>query len=88
MLKDIKKLTEGEEELYHSRCELIRVAVREFLIQELEAGKSFTKISNSKFSSVYPLPVKTEPKPKNDIKKVDVGDKTYNIIPREQIIQR
>jgi hypothetical protein len=40
-LKMIDKLT-GEDGLYPSRSELIRVAVRDFLIRELEAGKSFT----------------------------------------------
>lgn len=33
----------GEDGLYPSRSELIRVAVRDFLIKELEAAKAFTK---------------------------------------------
>ena len=40
-LKAIDELT-GDKNLYPSRSELIRVAVREFLIKELEAVKSFT----------------------------------------------
>ena len=36
----------GEEGLYPSRSELIRVAVRDFLIKELEAAKAFTKYQN------------------------------------------
>ena len=41
-LKAIDSLT-GDKGLYPSRSELIRVAVRDFLIRELEAAKSFTK---------------------------------------------
>jgi antitoxin ParD1/3/4 len=41
-LKAIDSLI-GENGLYPSRSELIRVAVRDFLIKELEAAKSFTK---------------------------------------------
>lgn len=41
-LKAIDSLT-GETGLYPSRSELIRVAVRDFLIKELEAAKSFSK---------------------------------------------
>lgn len=36
----------GEKAIYPSRSELIRVAVREFLIKELEAVKSFSKLTN------------------------------------------
>ena len=39
-LKSIDGLV-GETALYPSRSELIRVAVRDFLIRELEAGKNF-----------------------------------------------
>jgi hypothetical protein len=35
----------GEKHVYPSRSELIRVAVREFLIKELEAVKSFTMMA-------------------------------------------
>jgi Arc/MetJ-type ribon-helix-helix transcriptional regulator len=40
-LKAMDKLL-GEKAIYPSRSELIRVAVREFLIKELEAVKSFS----------------------------------------------
>lgn len=40
-LKMIDGLT-GENRLYPSRSELIRVAVRDFLMRELEAAKSFS----------------------------------------------
>lgn len=36
----------GEDAVYPSRSELVRVAVREFLIKELEAVKSFTQLQN------------------------------------------
>ena len=41
-LKAIDSLT-GQKGLYPSRSELIRVAVRSFLIRELDAAKSFEK---------------------------------------------
>ncbi|WP_457558281.1 CopG family ribbon-helix-helix protein [Candidatus Harpocratesius sp.] len=46
-LKAIDSLT-GAEGLYPSRSELIRVAVREFLIGELETAKSFQKYNREK----------------------------------------
>jgi hypothetical protein len=42
----------GETALYPSRSELIRVAVRDFLIRELEAAKSFSN---------YQAPVQSAP---------------------------
>lgn len=45
-LKAIESLT-GREGLYPSRSELIRVAVRSFLIRELDAAKSFEKYQQS-----------------------------------------
>jgi len=44
-LKAIDALT-GQKGLYPSRSELIRVAVRDFLIHELDAAKSFQKFQN------------------------------------------
>lgn len=41
-LKAIDRLT-GQKGLYPSRSELIRVAMRDFLIHELDAAKSFQK---------------------------------------------
>lgn len=41
-LKAIESLT-GHKGLYPSRSELIRVAVRNFLVRELDAAKSFKK---------------------------------------------
>lgn len=41
-IKAIASLT-GNKSLYPSRSELIRVAVREFLLREIEAAKSFEK---------------------------------------------
>jgi hypothetical protein len=55
-LKVIDGLT-GEKALYPSRSELIRVAVRDFLIRELEAAKSFTSI----FPQNQIVPVQTQP---------------------------
>ena len=45
---DIKAIDNliGEKAIYPSRSELVRVAVREFLIKELEAVKSFTQLQN------------------------------------------
>lgn len=55
-LKTIDGLT-GETALYPSRSELIRVAVRDFLIRELEAAKSFTNFQTQVQSGpVIPQP--------------------------------
>jgi antitoxin ParD1/3/4 len=45
-LKVIDSLT-GNKGLYPSRSELIRVAVRDFLIRELDAAKSFIKFQQN-----------------------------------------
>jgi Arc/MetJ-type ribon-helix-helix transcriptional regulator len=45
-LKSIDGLV-GEKGLYPSRSELIRVALRDFLIHELESAQSFTKVQNT-----------------------------------------
>jgi len=39
----------GENGLYPSRSELIRVAVRDFLIRELESAERFTDMSDNPF---------------------------------------
>ncbi len=44
-LKAMDKMI-GEKAIYPSRSELIRVAVREFLIKELEAVKSFSQFQD------------------------------------------
>ncbi|RLI62262.1 MAG: hypothetical protein DRO88_12020 [Promethearchaeia archaeon] len=49
-LKAIDSLT-GQEGLYPSRSELIRVAVRDFLIHELETAKSFQKYQQAQVSN-------------------------------------
>ena len=43
-LKTIENLV-GDDGLYPSRSELIRVALRDFLIKELEIAKNFPKIT-------------------------------------------
>lgn len=48
-LKAIDALT-GQKGLYPSRSELIRVAVRDFLIHELDAAKSFQKFQQSQIT--------------------------------------
>ncbi len=55
-LKAIESLT-GQEGLYPSRSELIRVAVRSFLIRELDAAKSFEKYQQSFQRQKAPEPV-------------------------------
>ncbi|WP_457558231.1 ribbon-helix-helix domain-containing protein [Candidatus Harpocratesius sp.] len=49
-LTAIDKLT-GQEGLYPSRSELIRVAVREFLINELSTAKAFQKYQSGRIQS-------------------------------------
>ncbi|UYP46985.1 hypothetical protein NEF87_003270 [Candidatus Lokiarchaeum ossiferum] len=48
-LKAIDALT-GQKGLYPSRSELIRVAVRDFLIHELDAAKSFQKYQQNQIT--------------------------------------
>ncbi len=92
-LKAIKALT-GEGGLYPSRSELIRVAVREFLIKELEAAKSFAKFQQqTHFSAVYPPKIE-EPLPDDNLfVKVPLNEspegivteyKTYKIVQRNE----
>ena len=94
-LKAIKALT-GEGGLYPSRSELIRVAVREFLIKELEAAKSFAKFqqqTQTQFSAIYPPKIEEHLTDENLIVKVPLNEspegivteyKTYKIVQREQ----
>ena len=46
----------GEKGLYPSRSELIRVAIREFLIRELESAQSFTKLQDLVTPTAHPIP--------------------------------
>lgn len=52
-LKMIDGLT-GEFALYPSRSELIRVAVRDFLINELQAAKNFTNFQEKSITQITP----------------------------------
>lgn len=51
-IKTIKSLTTGEKRVFPSRSELIRVAIRDFLIKEVEGAENFIKFQ-SKFTKVY-----------------------------------
>jgi len=92
-LKAIKALT-GEGGLYPSRSELIRVAVREFLIKELEAAKSFAKFQQqTQFSAVYPPKIEESLIDESLIVKVPLNEspegivteyKTYKIVQRNE----
>ena len=92
-LKAIKALT-GEGGLYPSRSELIRVAVREFLIKELEAAKSFAKFQQqTQFSAMYPPKIEEHLTDENSIVKVPLNEspegivteyKTYKIVQRNE----
>jgi len=88
-LNKIAILTRDKDGIYPSRSELIRVAVREFLVKELEAGKSFAKFPQSQFSKFYPPSVEKESKP--EIVKIPweensqgevISYKTFNIVKR------
>ena len=89
-LKAIDSLT-GQKGLYPSRSELIRVAVRDFLIHEIEASKSFQKFHSKNQISVR---VRSQPKPidENLFVQVPVNDspiegvteyKTYRLISKK-----
>jgi len=88
-LNAIAILTRNKNGIYPSRSELIRVAVREFLIKELKAGKTFAKFPQSEFSKFYPPPVEKESKP--EMVKIPweenpegevITYKTFNIVKR------
>ena len=88
-IKAINTLT-GEGGIYPSRSELIRVAVREFLILELKNAQSFANFQQqTQFSKIYPPPVEEEPKTKTvkipwetNAQGEVIEYKTYNIINR------
>ena len=92
-LKAIKALT-GEGGLYPSRSELIRVAVREFLIKELEAAKSFAKFQQqTQFTAIYPPKIEETLIDESLIVKVPLNEspegivteyKTYKIVQRNE----
>ena len=77
-IKLIKNLV-GENGLYPSRSELIRVAIRDFLVKEIHVAKNF-----------FPQFKEPEPKPSGDENIVNIPEndswKTYNIISREEKI--
>jgi len=83
-LDAIEKLT-GNDGLYPSRSELIRCAVREFLLKELKMAKKFTKYNTKEDyeeevsdSDYVRIPVK-----RTNEKNESVNDfKTYKIIRR------
>ena len=82
-IRAIKTLT-GEGGLYPSRSELIRVAVREFLIQELEAAKSFVGLQEqSPFKEKYPDPIKESPKEPEEEFVVDI-DEILGLYPEKE----
>ena len=92
-LKAIESLTGGDG-LYPSRSELIRVAVRNFLIRELESAKSFEKYQQSiqkSQESKEPEPINKE-LDENLFVQVPIGNetagegekfKTYKLIKKE-----
>jgi hypothetical protein len=75
-IKAIDSLT-GQKGLYPSRSELIRVAVREFLIYELDSAKSFIKFQKNQFGFT-----KQPDKIDEDLfVQVPIGDQTIKGIP-------
>jgi len=75
----------GQEGLYPSRSELIRVAVRDFLIRELAAAKSFQKYQQNQITAAH-APQKLD---ENLFVQVPIGDssgdgsteyKTYRLV--------
>ncbi len=76
-LNAIETLT-GNKGLYPSRSELIRVAVRDFLIRELESAKSFKQYHEKKVAQME----KEKGEAPMDENYVTIGEKTYRIIHR------
>ncbi len=81
-LGSIKKLV-GEHGLYPSRSELIRVAVREFLIKELQMANNMakyneTKIDNFDDENFFIIPVERVNENNEPVREF----KTYKIVKR------
>lgn len=70
----------GNTGLYPSRSELIRVAVRDFLIHELESAKTIKNFQNE-IQLQKERKEKITELPYNDKEIAIVGDKTYHIRP-------
>ena len=70
-LKAIDKLT-GRSGLYPSRSELIRVAVKEFLVNELDTAKDFKQSLQRKNEKIIP--------PLDPANFVQVGDTIYKLV--------
>jgi len=87
----IKGLT-GKNGIFPSRSELVRVAIREFLINELKAAKSFEKFQQqTQFSAVYPLKEKESKSglvkiPLKNSQGVITGYKTYSIVNKSNLL--
>lgn len=76
-IKTIKGLV-GENGLYPSRSELIRVAIRDFLVKELHVAKSF-------FSTERSDDVFNETEPDKNLVRIPYSDNTYKTF---KIIQK
>lgn len=78
-LKMIDRLT-GDEALYPSRSELIRVAVRDFLINELQAAKSFTSYQEQSITQKIPkTEIATEEVDPNLFVQIPLGAKSNGV---------
>jgi len=75
-LKAIESLV-GENGLYPSRSELIRVAMRDFLIRELESVQSLTKVQN-------PIVITNKP-PALDPNLLLIGEKPYHLVQKDSV---
>ena len=71
----IDKLT-GTDKLYPSRSELIRVAVHEYLIKELQSINQFAKLQKIKKNIPVPLPKNEN---YGEISKIEKLFKTLNL---------
>ena len=91
-LKAIDSLT-GQKGLYPSRSELIRVAVRDFLIHEIAAAQNFQKSHQKNQNNQISVRVRSQPKSidENLFVQVPVNDspiegvteyKTYRLVKR------
>ena len=67
----IEKLVGGERGLYPSRSELVRCAVRQFLIKELKMAKNMAKYDEPEFEEVFDDDKNFVRVPTKDLKDVD-----------------
>lgn len=75
----------GETALYPSRSELIRVAVREFIIKELTEAKVHSPFIKNPEVEGEPQGIKEAPQEPVDQNLIKIGDRSFRLSPRNLV---